>query len=206
MWYDEKVDMVYSMGGISYEFGGFPFDIETPTHLWGFKPSSDGSVKWEIQNFSPNSQSATLGKSPTGGALKATTPTGHYALGGYIEWVNVQPDGAFYAELAMEQFFTYNSGNQSWFNNTLPGQHYLHGEGQYVPIYGEEGVILFFGGAWPTDRTVDGRGALKGLDNILVYDIHTNRFYNQPATNPPEIRELFCSVSTGIGNNGSYEM
>jgi hypothetical protein len=42
---------------------------------------------------------------------------------------------------------------------TLAGQYYILGEAQYVPIYGAQGVILFFGGFWPFDNSVESRNS-----------------------------------------------
>jgi hypothetical protein len=110
----------------------------------------------------------------------------------------------------LEEMVSYNSGNQSWYNLTLAGKHYIWGEAQYVPIYGARGIILFFGGFWPSDRLGSmespNLSTLATLGSILIYDIHTNRFFEQLASNPPPARALFCSVAAGASNNESYEM
>jgi hypothetical protein len=165
--------------------------------LWGFKPQSNGSVEWKSQSSIINPQSAALASNVAGG-LSATSPTGHYNLGGFN---GTEIDG-----FALEEMLSYNSGNKSWYNLTLAGQHYMWGEAQYVPIYGAQGVILFFGGFWPWDRSVESPSSLATLDTILVYDIHTNRFFKQQTSNPPPGRVVFCSVAAGASNNESYEM
>jgi hypothetical protein len=139
--------------------------------------------------------------SNVGGGLSATSPTGHYNLGGFIALSeSVENDG-----FALEEMLSYNFGNQSWYNLTL-AEHYMLGEAQYVPIYGAQGVILFFGGYWPSDNSVESSGSVANLNTILVYDIYTNRFFNQQASNAPPGRALFCSVAAGALNNESYEM
>ena len=80
------------------------------------------------------------------------------------------------------------------------------GEAQYFPIYGAQGVILFFGGYWPSDNSVESSGSVANLNTILVYDIYTNRFFKQQASNAPPGRALFCSVAAGASNIESYEM
>ena len=118
-------------------------------------------------------------------------------------------DDAENSGFALEEMFSYNS---SWYNLTLAGQHYMWGEAQYIPIYGAGGVILFFGGFWPSDRRQGmenespNPSTLATLDSILIYDIHTNRFFKQLASNPPPARALFCSVAAGASNDESYEM
>jgi hypothetical protein len=188
------VDLVYSIGGQSYGLVGVFNPNVVPT-LWGFKPQNNASVEWKSQS------SAVLASNVAGG-LTATSPTGHYNLGGFIALSDNVDDGAF----ALEEMLSYNSGNQSWYNSTLAGQHYMWGEAQYVPIYGAQGVILFFGGYWPSDHSVDSPSSLATLDTILVYDIHTNRFFKQQTSNPPSGRALFCSVAAGASNNESYEV
>ena len=203
MWYDQTVDLVYSIGGQSYIQldDGLWFNPNVVPTLWGFKPQSNGSVEWKSQSSTINHQSAVLA-SNVGGGLSATSPTGHYNLGGFIAISEHVENEA----LALEEMLSYNSGNQSWYNLTLAGQYYMLGEAQYVPIYGAQGVILFFGGFWPFDNSVESRNSVASLDTILVYDIHTNRFFKQQASNAPSGRVEFCSVAAGAANNESYEM
>ena len=202
MWYDQTVDLVYSTGGQSYDLNdGSAFNPNVVPTLWGFKPQSNGSVKWESQSSTINAQSAIL-TSNVGGGLSATSPTGHYNLGGFIALSEIDEKDAF----ALEEMLSYNSGNQSWYNLTLDGQHYMLGEAQYIPIYGAQGVILFFGGFWPADHSVESQSSVASLDTILVYDIHTNRFFKQQASNAPPGRAMFCSVAVGASNNESYEV
>ncbi|KAN0078795.1 hypothetical protein V8E54_005308 [Elaphomyces granulatus] len=202
MWYDPTADSVYSIGGLSYNIDGRTFNPNVVPTLWGFKPQSNGSVDWISQSSITNPQSTKL-RSNVAGGLRATSPTGHYNLGGFIDLLDwVEPNG-----FALEEMLLYNSGNKSFYNLTLAGQHYMWGEAQYIPIYGAGGVILFFGGFWPSDTTVDAPSSLTALlDTILIYDIHTNRFFKQPASNPPSGRALFCSVAAGASNNESYEI
>ncbi|KAN0080657.1 hypothetical protein V8E54_003861 [Elaphomyces granulatus] len=201
MWYDPTADLVYSIGGLSYNIDGQLYDVDMVPTLWGFKPQSNGSVEWKSQSSTTNPQSAVLASNVAGG-LSATSPTGHYNLGGFIEDYVENKINSF----ALEEMFSYNSGNQSWYNLTLAGQHYVWGEAQYVPIYGARGVVLFFGGFWPSDHSVGSPSSLATLDTILVYDIYTNRFFKQQTSNPPPGRAFLCSVAAGASNNESYEI
>jgi hypothetical protein len=202
MWYDPTVDLVYSIGGRSYIPNGQSSNPNVVPTLWGFKPQSNGSVNWMNQSSTMNPQSAVW-SSNIGGGLGATSPTGHYNLGGcFVDaWDN---------SWALREMFSYNSANQSWYNLTLTmaEQYFTWGEAQYIPIYGAGGVILFFGGYLPEDTNASSLDSLPmaTLDTILVYDIHTNRFFKQPASNPPSARSLFCSAAVGASNNESYEM
>ena len=104
---------------------------------------------------------------------------------------------------ALGEMFSYNSGNQSWYNLTLTmaEQYFIWGEAQYVPSM-ELVALFYFLAAIGHRKLVD----TLALDTILIYDIHTNRFFKQPASNPPPARAFFCSVAAGASNNESYEM
>ena len=189
MWYNPAVNMVYSASGDFYIFGGDAFNLDVAPSLWGFKPQSNGSVVWEVQSSNITSNVA--------GASTATSPAGHISLGGYrVARQAGSPGNLRY--IAMEEVLSFNFGNQSLYNKTLPGQQYLKGEAQYVPIYGKQGVILFFGGQ--TENSI------FDLDSIIVYDIDTDTFFKQPASNAPSGRYSFCSVAAGGSSNESYEM
>ena len=119
MWYDQTVDLVYSTGGQSYNLNGSIFNTNVEPTLWGFKPQSNGNVEWKSQSSTINAQSAVL-ISNVGGGLSATSPTGHYNLGGFIALSeSVENDG-----FALEEMLSYNFGNQSWYNLTL-AEHYV---------------------------------------------------------------------------------
>jgi hypothetical protein len=131
MWYDKTMDLVYSIGGQSYDLNNnSPFNPNVMPTLWGFKPQSNGSVQWESQSSTISPQGAILARN-VGGGLSATSPTGHYNLGGFIAFSEFVEYDAF----ALEEMLSYNSGNQSWYNLTLDGQHYMLGEAQYIPTY-----------------------------------------------------------------------
>lgn len=205
IWYDPSADMVYSIGGDSYVFRGSPELVHPPLTLWGFKPTGTGGVDWEAQPWSSVGGSAIMTSNIAGG-LTATTPRGHYSLGGTFKFVSDQS-----RYLILEELFSYNFGNKTWSNQTLAGlsRSYSHntlGGGVYVPSYGTEGVILFFGGNSPSNRDADSTTSLKDMHEILVYDIHNDRFYIQQALNAPRQRYNFCSVGAGAANNGSYEV
>ena len=87
MWYDPTVDLVYSIGGDSYSLDGQPANPNVVPTLWGFKPQSNGSVNWKSQSWTTNPHSAALTSNIAGG-LSATSPTGHYNLGGFITWMS----------------------------------------------------------------------------------------------------------------------
>jgi hypothetical protein len=205
LYYDPTKDIVYSLGGNPYQLNGVSYNLNTPVQLWGFKPG-DGHANWELQQTGPT-QSFPL-TSNVAGALTATSPTGHYSLGGYINFQQEPGQGNLIQQLALTDMVDFNFANQSWSNQTVSNQHFVFGEAQYVPTFGQEGVVLFFGGKWPSDAILEDSSSPGGLDTILVYDIHSNTFFKQPATNAPTSRFAFCSVAAGTNAsaNSSYEM
>jgi hypothetical protein len=106
MWYDPAVGLVYSIGGLSYNPDGQWYNADVLPRLWGFKPQSNGSVDWKFQSWTTNPQSAGLLSNIAGG-LTATTPTGHYNLGGFIDLLDEIDDNGFALE---EMFLEINLG------------------------------------------------------------------------------------------------
>jgi hypothetical protein len=193
MWYDEAADIVYSMGGWQYNFSG-PFFLENPpVDLWGFKPSSDGSVTWQRQPWSSDPSSNRIAVNVFG-SLNTNTPRAHYSLGGSTF---TDPHFAFTGEEPVRELVTYGSQNRTWSSTIMPDNTFQYGEGQYIDTYGEEGVIIYFGGLGNT---------IKDLTTVFVYDIHTRVFYRQNTTNAPINRIFFCSVGAKAAGNESYEM
>ncbi|OBT63644.1 hypothetical protein VE03_07295 [Pseudogymnoascus sp. 23342-1-I1] len=215
LYYDESHDMVYSQAGQAYGSLLKPaglFSYAPPT-IWGFKPDdkADGTVTWSEQyitsaekNFESLPGTLYSYTSNTENALWTSSDKKHYSLGGSIGFLSNASDTSTRRELAMNQFLIYDYETQTFENRTHPA-HYLQGEAQYVPTYGEEGVLVFLAGKTPTDRNVaDVNMGDTGI--ILVYDIHNDKFYNQSATNAPVGRYNLCSVGTGNAGNNSYEI
>jgi hypothetical protein len=193
MWYDQSADFVYSMGGWNYNFNG-PFYVEdAPVDLWGFKPSSNGSVNWQRQPWSSDPSTNRIAANIFGG-LTATSPKAHYSLGGSTF---ADPKIQFTGEVPVRELVTYGSQNETWSSTAIPDNTFLYGEGQYIDTYGADGVIVFFGGLGNT---------IKDLTTVLIYDIHTQAFHQQNTTNAPPNRSFFCSVGAKAASNDSYEM
>lgn len=204
LFYDPSHNMVYSQGGQSYGAKNetFAWGDDLP-EVWGFTPSTDGSVDWKMQ-YSKNLSANFPLTSNVGFALATSSGNKHYSLGGFISFLYDEDEGTN-QDMVMEEFVTYDYETQTFDNQTRATPHSLQGEAQFAPQYGEEGVLLFFGGKNPTDRGVAGFD-ISDLGSIQVYDIHTGNFYTQGATNPPQGRYNFCSVGASNAQNSSYEM
>ena len=204
MYYDPTKDLMYSLGGDPYQYDGADYNASQPIQLWAFTPNDDGKVTWELEQAGTTQQFPLTSNIAEGSS--ATSATGHYNLGGFVTFV----DSSNYVEsIAINSFANFNFGNQSWWNETagIQGEYFIFGEAQYVPSFGEDGVILFIGGKDPSDGAVVSNSAIAGLDNIMVYDVNSNTFYKQPTTGAPIGRFAFCSVGAGMNSTAStYEM
>ncbi|KAF8466202.1 hypothetical protein BDZ91DRAFT_178669 [Kalaharituber pfeilii] len=72
----------------------------------------------------------------------------------------------------------------------------------FLPDYGEEGILILFGGV--SDN------ATRNMNEINVYDIKTKTWYTQQATaeggNYPESRQHFCSVTASAADRTSHNI
>jgi hypothetical protein len=113
----------------------------------------------------------------------------------------------------LDGLVSYNFINRTWSNQTI-GQYYTFGHGQYIPAFGEEGIVLFFRGIWQPENATSAQdtAALNGFDMVLVYDIHSNTLFNPQQTTSSTgssiLRRMrFCSVGAGNDTgNSNYEM
>lgn len=101
-------------------------------------------------------------------------------------------------------------GLETWINQTVDRYRVL-GEAQYIPIFGDQGILVFLGGDEPTSRSLgdwnDLGRALAAMDSITIYDIASKQWYEQKATGTiPEGRFGFCSVVVTDPSNSTYEM
>ncbi|KFZ24499.1 hypothetical protein V502_01034 [Pseudogymnoascus sp. VKM F-4520 (FW-2644)] len=189
LFYDGIHNVVYSYGGAHYSANFTEdhtiYEANVKPEVWGFTPPESGYVNWSLQ-FANNKK--------------------HYSLGGTITYqLDADANGAVPIQMVMEDFVTYDYATQEFSNVTRTTPHSLGGEAHFVPQYGEEGVLIFLGGKNPLDRGVASLD-LADLGSIQVYDIHTNKFYEQAATNAPTGRYSFCSVGASNANNSSYEI
>jgi hypothetical protein len=205
LFYDPKNELMYSLGGSAFAVDPdvIPWsNTSQQVQLWAFEPpNSSVALDWELQAVG-STATFPIDK-VVAMALTATSPTNHYSLGGY--------DNA--NSLGLSEFLTYNFENQTWTNQTVNGKYYIAGQGHYIPSFGDDGVVIFLGGTWPSNGDVSSTSSLAGIDSVLIYDIHSNTFFNpQPtssdANKAPLNRYDFCSVGTS-GNesaNSTYEM
>ncbi|MCJ1283886.1 hypothetical protein MMC26_003217, partial [Xylographa opegraphella] len=112
--------------------------------------------------------------------------------------------------LPVPNLVTYNSTSGGWQNFTASGFSSAgtasYGGAQVVLTFGNEGLVVFFGGYTTTAVDVDYDFMQLGFDQVAVLDPQTHTWYHQTATVPrPEWRANFCTVSVP-GDNETYEI
>jgi hypothetical protein len=195
MWYD-PVD-----GSVS-SWGGFTYSNANSQTLWAFRPDGQGGLVWE-QKYSPNSSFWTNFTS-SGGSLLATTPLGFYSLGGALESNRIPT-------FVMPGLVVYDFQDKTWSNLSTTAYSScgcaVLGQAQFIPRFGEDGILAILGGDSPDDHNYQMGGSIRDLSNITVYDIHSQVWYHQRATGDvPPPREQFCMVGAQGTDNSTYEL
>jgi hypothetical protein len=154
MFYDPISNMIYWYGGYPYMTGFQP-------SVWGFT-TNNGKVSWgkiyDIGISQPTSGSTFPGFTFTTGSLWTSTPTAYYSLGGYLIG-GADPAITGLGMTAVSGLVEYNFQEGLWTNSSDTGASgyreqgfSVHGEAVCVPIYGEDGIIVFLDGDIPQLR------------------------------------------------------
>ena len=136
-----------------------------------------------------------------------------YYIGGFNALINPQLNGPFTPDPGL---VIYDMEQNAWKNVTnhfdYDGTAFFGGM-EYVPIFGEQGLLLAFGGeeSGPTSW-IDNGQLLQPFSNITIYDPSgSGTWYTQQTTGyngqddiPPD-NHMFCTVSTQ-SDAGTYEM
>lgn len=211
LFYNPVSQNVYTLGGEPYTINGSSFNGSVKPQFWSFSTENQPTVKWENAYPTLPEDSYQIAADPAM-ALTATSESEHFSLGGYTYYN--ESDGS-QAKFVQDGLLSFDFANKTFRNDTsvysqLKSLNPMSGDGQYVPYWGESGLILFFGGQWPNDiEDVDPQAI--GLDQVYVYDIYSDTFTIQAATltsnSGPTARLSFCSVGAGMNTaNPSYEM
>ena len=193
MWYNKNEDLVHIWGGL-------PYDITYWPGSYIFTPAEDGGVSW-----SNISVPATSGSTLEGlwGSAWAASPSALYSVNGLVTLNDYFP---------VSGLVTNDFDTDVWTNTTIVSgeeSHFsVHAQMQYVPNFGENGVLVAFGGDFSIVQlfsALDGSSAPMSLINI--YDIGNEKWYAQETTGdaPPSVN-TFCSVGVQSDNGASFEM
>jgi hypothetical protein len=137
--------------------------------------------------------------------LLASSSTAGYSMGGMQ---TAFPSDIFWA---IPGLVTFDFATQAWSNHTSVGKYSstglaVHGAAQFIPSYGEKGVMIMLGGVAPTSQW-DTYDPLRSMSNITIYDPSSGAWYSQTATgDTPISRKNLCVVGVQSSNESTYEM
>jgi hypothetical protein len=214
MWFDTVKNSVY-------RFSGYPYS-NPPVAVFAFRVNDHGSVNWTEEYTGgidqPSSMSTFSGFTNPGVPISVYTPTAFYALGGTMGGSTDPGVKGLGAVLPLTGLVEYNFDEVQWSNasstaygGTIFGGNTgfaVAGQGLYIPIFGLQGILVFIGGDAPTTQTVyEEDASLVLMDQVSIYDIHSQTFYVQTAGGVvPNPRTNFCAVGAGSANNSTWEM
>ncbi|APA12662.1 hypothetical protein SS1G_03685 [Sclerotinia sclerotiorum 1980 UF-70] len=216
MWYDPVEKSIFRFGGWSY--------YSPPVAVYSSPVSDEGNVNWTVKYTGGIHQSSSVasfsGFTSASYALWVATPTSYYSLGGNMVG-STDPGlvGLGNNSVPMTGMVEYNFEKGLWTNSsstdyggTVFGGHSgfgSGGEGLYVPIFGQEGILVFLGGDAPFTQAILSKGSNPvPMNQITIYDIQSRKFYLQSAGGDsiPFPRANFCAVGAGSSDNSTWEI
>ncbi|KAI9649925.1 hypothetical protein NHQ30_002510 [Ciborinia camelliae] len=216
MWYDPIQKSIFRFGGWSY--------YSPPVAVYSSPVNDQGNINWTVPYTGGIHQSSTVasfsGFTSTSYALWVATPNAYYSLGGNMGG-STDPGlvGLGNNSVPMTGMVEYNFEKAQWTNSssadyggTVFGGHSgfgSGGEGLYVPIFGQEGILVFLGGDAPFTQAASTKGSNPvPMNQITIYDIHSQQFYLQSAGGDsiPFPRTNFCAVGAGSSDNSTWEI
>lgn len=190
-------------------YGGWPY-IDDPSLIpyvssW---PASSGPNLMAHANFGLDSGVGFAFTRKAFG-VTAVTDKSYFNLGGIgTSETDPQFSGLPFAYMFPESgMLEYNFADKTWTNHTTAFNR-VNGEAQFVPMFGDKGVLAIIGGDKPTGiRYVDYSTALVDMTTVTIYDIANDKYYNQPTTgDKPVDRSTFCSVGVAGASNKTFDM
>lgn len=192
------------INNIVYAWGGWPYSLNQVS-VWGFTPTSDGTVTW-VEKFTQDDGSSFNTFTRSFGGLTASSRKAFYCLGGYIASES-DPRFALDAQYAITGQASFDFASSKWSNASVDEQLRLSGRGEFVPLFGEEGVLIYVGGDQPTVQKYVMGSAMVPMNTITVYDIKSKTYHQQTTSGDlPVSRNYFCSVGVGAAGNSTWEM
>jgi hypothetical protein len=182
-----------------YLFAGEYYQQPPPPQftLWSFDAIYN---TWE--SFGSPAQDDIAGVSYGAGVSVSETGEGYY----YGGWKsnNTMP-GWTSPPQARSELVKYSMDSNTW--STDPGPDLVgRAEGAMVFIPVEDGgMLVYFGGV--QDPYGNGSWVGQPMENILLYDVLSSKWYTQSATRMvPPMRRRFCAGATWAADQSSYNM
>lgn len=157
-----------------------------------------------INNFwsTPNDPPSSIHGVSYGAGVSVSELGAGYYYGGWIS--NSSMPGWTSSRMATTGLISYDMDSGQWNNITGPdtiGR--AEGAMVYVPV-SDGGMLVYLGGIQDP-----GNGSVVGqpMDEILVFDIASSRWYHQTATGTvPDMRAQFCAGVAWAPDHSSYNM
>jgi hypothetical protein len=206
LWWDPDSKSIYSYGGGTTIAGGEGTDTVDPLSVWEFLPENN---VW-AERYGPDDDIWDTMTRATRCA-SAYTPKSGYCLGGNSGMWSTPVNRPTY-DIPLGGMVEFDFNTTTWSNVSSIGSSQsgwtISQQMEYIPSYGEEGILVAIGGHDLLDQVQYSDGVnLRPMSNITIYDIHTKTWHSQTATGDiPEGRSKFCAVSTQGGDNDTYEM
>lgn len=179
-----------------YLFGGESSTPPATFNLYAYDVLND---HWD--NFGPPGQSGISPVAYGAGVAVSETGTGFY-YGGWQS--NATAPGWTDAAEATTGLVKYDMDGNTWTSSSGPDTlKRAEGSMNYIPA-SDGGMLIYFGGV-----VQNGNGTIVGqeMDEILLYDILSGRWYTQKTTGTtPGNRRRFCSGVTWPEDQSSYNM
>ena len=183
-----------------------PQALVKPSDIWRFGLKS---LTWENESISPR----TLRRAWGGAVASVPEKKIGYFLGGIVEnrTDTVFADAPGYLVL-QDNFLNFDSGSNVFVNKTAPELgHIALGNLVHIPDLGNDGILVYLGGAegpsrWVPTDTTDGM-TLRDLGTAWVYDISNSRWYSQKTSGAtPKGRISACAVVIPSQDNSSWNI
>ena len=212
MWYDSSANTYYQYGGEIID--AYLAPISDPAlSVWAFQPDGEGGGSWSDAIPSTDSTWKQLTRADRGQWTQRYDGTAGYYLSGLVsQWTDVAYSNiSFTQPLPIPGLLEFDTQKQTFQNkSSLPygGDGYLiQGAMEFVPIFGDEGILVIFGGSVPGDPTDALTSNLQNMNNITVVDVASGKWYSQQASGDvPFGRVAFCTLGVFEQGSGSFEM
>ena len=210
LWTDSKEESFYAWGGeqseilLSSDRPPLP-----PNSVWSFSLAGTGDGSWTEKSMSTDLVFDSLTR--PAGATGAYGKDIGYFLGGYQSELTSSESSKLSSEIPTPGMVSYNAETGKWANQSASGYSFFgtayNGEMQFLPDFGEAGILIAMGGQTSNNRRYDDSDDSElTLSNINMFNPATGVWLNQTASGTiPAIRSKFCSVGVR-GDDGTYEI
>ena len=213
LWPNAQENAAYLFGGeISFWVAWPNITQPQPPALWKLSVDGTGGGQWSKEDTSGSLFPSSI--QPTGGMATSGNGVGYY-LGGYQDFTTY-PQLPYGTVIPLQGLTEFNSSTGSWSNltstevytvNSSNAGQAAYGGAHFVPTFGPEGLVVFFGESPPVLGPSLNVTSPGSMTEISIFEPLSSTYYNQTATGPsvPVWRADFCT--TGVaGDNGTYEM